>query len=95
VYSFNVANFDSSFVSDYLNEKFNICTRSGLHCAPLVHKKLKTQDKGAVRVSISSDNTFDDIFKKFKLGKLVLLGFSSLDTYPFVLPLSYSMSPIL
>jgi len=61
VYSFNVANFDSSFVSDYLNEKFNICTRSGLHCAPLVHKKLKTQDKGAVRVSISSDNTFDDI----------------------------------
>ena len=40
VYSFNVGNFDSSFVSDYLNEYFNICTRSGLHCAPLIHKRL-------------------------------------------------------
>lgn len=61
VYSFNVADYDSSFVSDYLNEKFGICTRSGLHCAPLAHKHFNTQDRGAVRVSVSSDNTFDDI----------------------------------
>ena len=61
VYSFNVADFDSSFVSDYLNEQYGICTRSGLHCAPLVHKHLNTQDRGAVRVSISCDNTFEDI----------------------------------
>ncbi len=61
VYSFNVADFDSSFVSDYLNEKFGICTRPGLHCAPLAHKHLGTLDRGAVRVSISCDNTFEDI----------------------------------
>lgn len=61
VYSFNVADYDSSFVSDYLNEKYNICTRSGLHCAPLVHKHLNTLDKGAVRVSIGHNNTLDDI----------------------------------
>lgn len=63
VYSFNVMNYDSSFVSDYLSEKFNICTRSGLHCAPLVHKYFNTQNKGAVRVSLSSDNSIDDIKK--------------------------------
>ena len=63
VYSFNVADLDSSYVSDYLNEKFGICTRSGLHCAPLVHKHFNTQDRGMVRVSLSSDNTLDDIKK--------------------------------
>ena len=61
VYSFNVLDYDSSFVSDYLNEKFGICCRAGLHCAPLVHKHLKTDDIGAVRVSIGSDNSVEDI----------------------------------
>lgn len=63
VYSFNVGELDSSYVSDYLNEKFGICTRSGLHCAPLVHKHFGTQDRGMVRVSFSSDNNLEDIKK--------------------------------
>lgn len=62
VYSFNVLDYESSFVSDYLNEKYDICTRAGLHCAPLVHKYNNTEQCGAVRVSISSDNTLDDIY---------------------------------
>lgn len=61
VYSFNVMDYDSSYVSDYLNDQFNICTRAGLHCAPLIHKHLGTQNRGAVRVSISADNTVGDI----------------------------------
>jgi cysteine desulfurase family protein len=61
VYSFNVGELDSSYVSDYLNENFNICTRSGLHCAPLVHSHFGTQNSGMVRVSLSSDNTIEDI----------------------------------
>lgn len=61
VYSFNVKGLDSSFVSDYLNEKYNICTRAGLHCAPLAHTYLGTIESGAVRVSISSDNSLSDI----------------------------------
>lgn len=63
VYSFNVGELDSSYVSDYLNEMFGICTRSGLHCAPLVHKHFGTQDRGMVRVSFSSDNNLEDIKK--------------------------------
>lgn len=61
VYSFNIKNMDSSFVGDCLNEQFNICTRTGLHCAPLAHKHLGTLNKGAVRVSTSCDNTLEDI----------------------------------
>ena len=61
VYSFNVGGLDSGFVSDYLNEKFGICTRSGFHCAPLVHRHFGTQDRGMVRVSLSCDNSISDI----------------------------------
>lgn len=61
VFSFNFKDFDSSFVSDYLSEEFDICTRAGLHCAPLVHSHFGTLDRGMVRVSISADNSLNDI----------------------------------
>ena len=70
VYSFNVLDYDSGFISDYLSQNFGICTRSGLHCAPFVHKYFGTLDRGMVRVSISSDNTFEqiDVLKKALLS---------------------------
>jgi len=63
VFSFNIKNMDSSFVANVLSEKYGICVRSGLHCAPLIHKKLKTLDIGAVRVSLDFNNTFEEIDK--------------------------------
>lgn len=61
VFSFNVKNLDSSFVSNILNEQYKICVRSGLHCSPLIHKKLKTLNRGAVRVSLDFNNSFEEI----------------------------------
>ncbi len=63
VISFNVKNLDSSLVANILNDQFNICVRSGLHCAPLIHKKNGTLFTGAVRVSLDFFNTFDEIDK--------------------------------
>ena len=48
-------------VSNFLDQHFDICTRSGLHCAPLKHKHLGTQISGAVRVSMSYFNTYQEI----------------------------------
>ena len=56
IISFSVANIPSSVISDKLNSSF-ICTRSGLHCAPLAHKKLGTLKNGLVRISLSIFNT--------------------------------------
>ena len=53
VVAFNIENIDSSIVAQILDEKFNICVRGGLHCAPLKHKFLKTENQGVVRVSLS------------------------------------------
>ena len=66
VVSFNVANKTSVEVTDYLDEKYNIATRGGLHCAPLTHKFLGTIQNGAVRVSLSHKNTKRQINKLLK-----------------------------
>lgn len=59
VLSFNVINKSSDEVSEYLNNN-NICVRSGLHCAPLAHKKFGTRGRGTVRVSPSCFNSVEE-----------------------------------
>lgn len=61
VIGFNINDKTSSEVSDTLASEYNICTRSGLHCAPLVHKYMGTQKQGMVRVSLSYFNSYADI----------------------------------
>lgn len=62
VFSFNIKNMDSSYVANCLSENYDICVRSGLHCAPKAHKFLGTLNKGgAVRVSIDFFNTKEEI----------------------------------
>ena len=38
-----------------------ICVRSGLHCAPLAHKQMKTAHEGTVRFSMGCFNTDKEI----------------------------------
>lgn len=69
VVSFNVCNIPCSDVVNYLN-KHKVYTRGGFHCAPLVHKHLKTLEiGGTVRISISSFNTLHQIKRVLKLLK--------------------------
>lgn len=42
-------------------DKYGICTRGGLHCAPLAHKTMGTSDTGTVRASFSYFNTEEEI----------------------------------
>jgi len=55
IISFGLKNIPSSAISSELNTK-GIYIRSGLHCAPLVHKKLNTEDFGLARISLSTFN---------------------------------------
>lgn len=60
VISFSLPNHTSSEVADYLSER-NIAVRSGLHCAPLIHRHLGTVNDGLVRASIGYNNSIFDI----------------------------------
>jgi cysteine desulfurase/selenocysteine lyase len=62
VVSFNLDGIDSALLSDILSREYSIATRSGLHCAPLVHKQLGTCCGGALRCSLGADTTKSDIY---------------------------------
>ena len=70
IISFNFSNITSSVVASEL-DKCGICVRSGLHCAPIIHKKLGTDQTGAVRVSLSCLNSKRDIDKLYRALKEV------------------------
>lgn len=53
VLSMNFEGMKASDAAYILKEGFGIIVRSGLHCAPLIHNAMGTQETGTVRVSIS------------------------------------------
>ena len=57
VFSINLQDAESALVSDLLWEEFQIATRPGYHCAPLMHEALGTAARGTVRLSLSSFTT--------------------------------------
>lgn len=59
--SFTVNNMLASHVGSLLFEKYDIVVRTGLQCAPLIHKALKTFPNGTVRVSLGYSNTDAEI----------------------------------
>lgn len=59
IISFNKGKYPSSYISEHLNQS-NIATRSGFHCAPSIHKKLGTDNRGTVRISLSYLNNNKD-----------------------------------
>lgn len=62
VLSFNLPGQDSQMLAALLDSAFGIQVRAGLHCSPLIHKHLKTEDSGGtIRVSPGVFNTAEEI----------------------------------
>ena len=61
VIGLNIGQAPSSEVSRLLDERYGIATRSGAHCAPLLHQAYKTESQGMVRFSFSTFNTMEEI----------------------------------
>lgn len=57
IVALNLADYDSAELGDELYAEYGISTRSGAHCAPLMHEALGTVNQGAVRFSFSHMNT--------------------------------------
>ena len=63
VVSFTVSGLPAEDIGYILQESFDIRVRTGLHCAPLIHKALGTFPEGTVRVSFSAFNTHKEVDK--------------------------------
>jgi cysteine desulfurase family protein len=61
IVSFNIKGLSSFDVGYILENNYGIIIRAGYHCAPLIHKYLKTENCGTVRVSVSIFNTTQEI----------------------------------
>ena len=59
VVSFNIRCIDNHEAGFILARAYNIITRTGLHCAPLVHERIDG-GKGCIRASFSYFNTRDE-----------------------------------
>jgi len=59
--SMTVDNWDPSDVGIFLDADYGILTRTGLHCAPLLHKHYGTGQRGSVRFSVGPFNRPEDI----------------------------------
>lgn len=59
--SLTVDGVDPDLLAQVLDERYGICTRAGLHCAPAAHRLAGTWPVGAVRFGFSFDNTADEV----------------------------------
>jgi selenocysteine lyase/cysteine desulfurase len=60
VVSFNIRGLASDEAGFILSKAYNVITRTGLHCAPLIHDRIDG-GKGCIRVSFSVLNTCEQI----------------------------------
>jgi selenocysteine lyase/cysteine desulfurase len=66
VISFNVQGAPSEQVAKWLNDE-GVAVRAGLHCAPMAHRKMGTENTGAIRVAPSVFTTPQDVEKVHKI----------------------------
>lgn len=62
IVTFTLKNADSNTVADALWSQYAIAVRGGLHCAPLMHRFLGTENEGAVRMSCAASNDEREIY---------------------------------
>lgn len=75
IVTFNVGDIDSAAFSDELSFAYDISTRAGAHCAPLMHKAMNTVEQGAVRFSFSHYNTEEEIDTAIKAVKEIATSY--------------------
>lgn len=61
VVSLQCLSMDEAILAFTLENKYNIITRVGMHCAPNAHKTLGTYPKGTIRFSFGYENTEEEI----------------------------------
>ncbi|MEN6412198.1 MAG: aminotransferase class V-fold PLP-dependent enzyme [Veillonellales bacterium] len=61
IVALNLGEEDAGVISDCLSQQYDIATRPGAHCAPLMHKTFKTEAQGIVRFSFSHMNNEEEV----------------------------------
>lgn len=74
IVSINAYGLTSSEFAERLFTQYDIATRAGIHCAPLLHKRFGTAETGMVRFSFSYFNTDEEVEKGISAVRAVAHG---------------------
>ena len=70
IVSINIEGYQPDQVGEILESDYNICVRTGYHCAPLIHDFIDSKKYyGTVRISMNYFNTFTEIDELIKALK--------------------------
>jgi cysteine desulfurase/selenocysteine lyase len=72
VVSITADGMNSNEMGEILEKSFDIIVRPGLHCAPLMHKHLKTFESGTVRFSFCYFNTQEEVIEGVEALRIIL-----------------------
>ena len=61
VVSFNIDGVEPSEGAFIFDAHYSICSRAGLHCAPIAHRSIGTFPVGTIRFSFGYFNSFEEI----------------------------------
>ena len=61
IVAFSLKNLSSEACAEILNSRYDVAVRGGFHCAPLMHRHLKTDTNGLIRASIAVQNSSSEI----------------------------------
>lgn len=74
IVSISIDGYDSNDFADILDEEYDICVRSGYHCAPYVHDFVGSKEyNGTIRISVGAFNTKEEIDILISAIKEILL----------------------
>jgi cysteine desulfurase/selenocysteine lyase len=90
--SVNLANYDAADVGAFLDVDHDILTRTGLHCAPLLHAHYGTSPRGTVRFSIGPFNTEEQILRTIRAVEKIQAQRPTSETVPVSVALEESMA---
>ena len=71
IVSFAHESIPSEMFAQILSDEYNIAVRGGLHCAPLMHEYLKSE-QGLVRASLSEFNTPNEVLSFYNAVKEIV-----------------------
>lgn len=61
IVSFKISGIEIEEVGYLLDRSFGIVCRTGLHCAPMIHKAIGSSPEGTIRFSLSGFNTEEEV----------------------------------
>lgn len=74
VISFNLEGIDGQEIAYILDQHYNIATRAGLHCTPLGHQSIQTDQIGTIRISFGYFNQKEEVDQLVKALEEIRIG---------------------